>query len=323
MSEANRRKKLHILLCSHNGGKYIYAQLKSFCDQKRQIDSVHIYDFGSKDNTRDEILRAIETLTAGTGPIFHLNYIAHAPGVTQSFFLALRDLVGKLNTCDLVFISDQDDVWMDIKTEVMVDVFEKSEKKGVPTLVHHDVLVVDECLNQIADSYYNKRQLALLLNNPSPLNKHFGLVIGHTMLLDYEAVKIIASLEYDERILMYDWYWGCIISEVGDIKFVNQKLSKYRQHDNNILGARSGSGTNSAGFIDFVKYTRAVANQLVLCCHTISRLSSKKINKRHTSFREYVFLVKNIRSIKILALRALVDLQTLLIMRRRKRRDIR
>jgi glycosyltransferase involved in cell wall biosynthesis len=102
--------KISIAMATYNGAKYLREQLDSFVAQTRLPDELVITDDCSTDNTI-EIIQAF----AATAPFavrWEQNEKNH--GYTGNFNHALMKTTG-----DLVFLSDQDDVWFPEKLAVM------------------------------------------------------------------------------------------------------------------------------------------------------------------------------------------------------------
>ena len=102
--------KISIAMATYNGGKYLQEQLDSFLAQTRLPDELVITDDCSTDNTL-EIIQAF----AVKAP-FEVRWEQHEKnlGYTDNFNQALMKTTG-----DLVFLSDQDDVWFPEKLERM------------------------------------------------------------------------------------------------------------------------------------------------------------------------------------------------------------
>jgi len=102
--------KVSIAMATYNGAKYLQEQLDSFVDQSRQPDELIVADDCSSDIT----VKIVEQF-AKNAPFkvtFHEN--DHNYGYCGNFNQALLKTTG-----DLVFLSDQDDVWFPEKIERM------------------------------------------------------------------------------------------------------------------------------------------------------------------------------------------------------------
>jgi len=98
-------------MATYNGAKYLQAQLDSLLAQTRLPDELIITDDGSTDATLDIIKRFAET--APFSVIYSQN--EKNLGYGGNFNAALQKTKG-----DLVFLSDQDDLWFPEKIERMV-----------------------------------------------------------------------------------------------------------------------------------------------------------------------------------------------------------
>lgn len=100
--------KISIVMATWMGERYLPAQLESFARQTRLPDELVVRDDGSTDRTL-ELLREF----ARRAP-FDVRILAGGPrlGFGKNFAAALAAADG-----DLVFLSDQDDVWLDDKLQ--------------------------------------------------------------------------------------------------------------------------------------------------------------------------------------------------------------
>lgn len=129
--------KISIAMATYNGAQYIQEQLESFVDQTRQPDELIVTDDCSTDETE-----AIVHEFAKTAPFtvkFHRN--ENNLGYCGNFSAALMKTTG-----ELVFLSDQDDVWFPEKIEHMVGVAKRAPEALV---VMNDAALTDGLLNEV------------------------------------------------------------------------------------------------------------------------------------------------------------------------------
>lgn len=129
--------KISIALATYNGAQYLQEQLQSFLDQTRQPDELVITDDCSTDET-ETIVRDFEK----TAP-FDVHFYRNEKnlGYSGNFNAALNKTTG-----DLVFLSDQDDVWFYEKIEHMESVARKNPDALV---VMNDAALTDGDLNEV------------------------------------------------------------------------------------------------------------------------------------------------------------------------------
>lgn len=129
--------KISIAMATYNGAQYIQAQLLSFIDQTRQPDELVISDDCSTDDTAS-IVREFSK-TAPFKVEFYRN--ERNLGYCGNFNAALMRATG-----DIVFLSDQDDVWFPEKVEYIAAAAEQNPEALV---VMNDAALTDGDLNEV------------------------------------------------------------------------------------------------------------------------------------------------------------------------------
>ena len=129
--------RISIAMATYNGAKYLQEQLDSFVYQTRQPDELIITDDGSTDTTQ----KIIENF-AKTSP-FEVRYFRNDKnlGYAGNFNAALMQTTG-----DLVFMSDQDDVWFPEKIANIEDLAVRHSDKLV---FMNDAALTDGELNEV------------------------------------------------------------------------------------------------------------------------------------------------------------------------------
>ena len=127
------RPKVSVAMATYNGEKYIKEQIQSILDNLMQDDELIISDDGSNDKTLD-IISAFndDRIKVINGP---------KNGIKQNFSNAIEKTTG-----DIIFLSDQDDIWMKDKVKKVLEQF---EKKSDVTLIVHNAKIVNEKLEEI------------------------------------------------------------------------------------------------------------------------------------------------------------------------------
>ncbi len=116
------KKKVSIAMTTYNGEKHILEQLESFLTQTRLPDELIVTDDCSNDGTID-ILEEFKRNTPFEVKIYknEINL-----GYTQNFNKAMQ-----LCSYDLIFLSDQDDVWFPTKIQYMLNLAVKYPDKAL------------------------------------------------------------------------------------------------------------------------------------------------------------------------------------------------
>lgn len=112
-------KKTSLVLSTYNGAKYLVEQLNSIRLQTKPLDEVLILDDCSTDDTPHIISNYIEEFHLDASWRFLVN--ESNIGWKKNFMKGFKMVSG-----DIIFSSDQDDIWMVDKIEKMLDVFESN-----------------------------------------------------------------------------------------------------------------------------------------------------------------------------------------------------
>lgn len=224
-----------ILMCTYNGEKYIEEQIESILNQTYQNFVLYIRDDNSTDNTKKIISYYTKKYKNKIIEIID-EKIAHS--ASKNFMLLLEN-VYNLDKFDIFMFSDQDDYWEKNKVKDTVDEYNKNIDKDIPILIHTDLIVADSELNTIHPSFIKYSNLNTKRNRFS----HYLIqnnATGCAMLINKSLVDLVKfDIGY---IRMHDWYFALIASAFGKIIFIEKPTIKYRQHENNVLGAKDNRG---------------------------------------------------------------------------------
>lgn len=221
-----------ILLAVYNGEKYLSEQIDSILNQTVNDCKIIIRDDGSSDNSVniiDEYLKKFpEQITAIGG---------------EPTGSAIGNFSELLKNCDddYIMFADQDDVWLPDKAQKSLDAMLNAENgnSGTPVLVHGDLTVTDDKLNIIAKSFFEYQKIIpndLLVNRLLAQNYVTGCTVMINRALKNRALPIPKDAP------MHDWWLALVAACFGKIVTLKSPLIYYRQHGDNQVGAKSGSG---------------------------------------------------------------------------------
>lgn len=110
--------KKSVVLASYNGERYIERQLQSILNQTKSVDEVLIADDGSTDST----VAVVQEFIA-KNQLLHWNVKVNKVnlGYRENFHQLLECATG-----DLIFFSDQDDIWDCRRVEIMASTMEQN-----------------------------------------------------------------------------------------------------------------------------------------------------------------------------------------------------
>lgn len=202
--------KISVAMATYNGEDYIEEQLFSIINQTRPPDEIVICDDNSSDNT----LEIIDKITSNTiVPIVAYKNEKNL-GFTGNFIKAIS-----LSNGDLIFISDQDDVWFENKISAVIDLYRRNPGKHV---FINDTIFVDKNLNKTG---FTKLQT---INKLYKSNAQF--VAGCCTTITGNFIKpfipIPSGYSYDE--------WIHYIGTLTESRLVyDVPLQLYRRHGSN------------------------------------------------------------------------------------------
>lgn len=215
---------ISVAMCTYNGERFLADQLNSILTQTLPPDEIIICDDGSRDRTM-EIGRDILSRWGG---MFEIVQNDKNLGFVKNFEKAICLCHG-----DIIFLSDQDDVWLPEKIEKMMALFQDHPDT---VLVFHDAELVDEQLRVLDTSFWK-----ILGFEPEPfLHGDYRQLVDHNVVqgsacafrreLAHRAIPFPESCIHDE--------WLALVSlDMGKIIPLPLSLMKYRQWGHNALGA--------------------------------------------------------------------------------------
>ena len=210
-----REKKISIAMAAYNGEKYIREQIDSILIQMESQDELIVSCDPSTDNTASILLEYAQK--DNRVKVYHNT--KHSKGLVSNFENALKYCTG-----DIIFYSDQDDIWLNGKLEKVYEQFKTPEV----SVVIHDAKLVDQDLNVLEESTYALRGGArtTILGNLIRLS-----YIGCCMAFRGDLLPVVLPLATKGR--SHDWWTGCICMRFGKMASINEPLVLHRMHINN------------------------------------------------------------------------------------------
>ena len=231
----NTKPTIDILLATYNGQAYLKELIDSILAQSYQDWQLLIRDDGSLDNTVS-IIKS-----------YNRQHPHKIKMITDNFnHLGAKLNFGQLlehSQADYIMFCDQDDIWLPQKIDVTLNAMRKAEKKypDKPVMIHSDSIVVDANLKKIADSKWAYENI--LPRKDDDLNRIIvqNVATGCTIMINRRAKNV--SLPIPEDAIMHDWWIAIKVAEHGKIVYIPDKLVLYRQHPDNLVGAKKAPET--------------------------------------------------------------------------------
>ncbi len=203
---------ISVCMATYNGEKYIKDQLLSILKQIGSKDEIIISDDLSKDKT-------VEIINSLNDSRIKLFYNTNR-GYTSNFQNAIQHASG-----DFIFLSDQDDIWMDNKLKIMSDLLLEYD------FVVSDARIVNTHLESLGSTYFELRGGGTngFMNNLKKLK-----YIGCCMAFRKTILKKVLPFPNNSTLCPHD-FWIALISEFYYKTYVvTEPLLLYRRHGENV-----------------------------------------------------------------------------------------
>lgn len=255
MRASKKVDKISIAMTTYNGERFIREQLCSLKNQTLRADEVVIFDDCSSDRTVEIIKAFINEFDLD----WELSVNEHNHGYIENFYKAIQATTG-----DIIFLSDQDDVWHLEKIETMVGLFQEHKDLQVLSTGFRKI---DEHGNPIA----TKQKLGYT---------NHGLIKGHIRKLGLKRIgfqnifrvnispgctaafaKKCKELYIDNATgqWCHDWELCIFGGMIDGLFFYNEALTDYRLHGNNTIGLKD---TMTGSLHNDDRYTRLELAQM-------------------------------------------------------------
>ena len=208
-------KKVSVVIATYNGESFIEQLLESIVIEK-EVDEIIISD----DMSNDKTLEIIKNYNDNRIKVI----LGPRKGLIKNFENALNKTSG-----EIIFLADQDDVWIRGRTKNMCKVLEKYD------LVCGDCYVTDENLNILKNSFFD-------FNNSS--KGKFRNILKNSYLgccMAFNRNVLNKSLPFPNNIAMDDWWIGIIGEFFFKTIFLENKTLYFRRHSLNNSNTASKS----------------------------------------------------------------------------------
>jgi glycosyltransferase involved in cell wall biosynthesis len=284
------KNKISICLATYNGEKYLKEQFDSLVNQTISPYEVILQDDCSTDGTVEIARQYMDKLNLK----IYLNEINL--GFTKNFESVLQKATG-----DLIAPCDQDDIWKSDKLEILLS------NLGKNSLVYSNSLLVN-CNGESLGERLSTRLGNVFMDSKSPLNFIFANSISaHAMLFKKELLQYLFPFPKN---IFFDAWIGAVASSLNGVKYIDQDLVYYRQHDTNTLSNKKKIKRNILEkVIEKTKKKKISNDSLIIVIEEflqIKTLSDKdktmllylkqcalKFEKTWFNLRMFLFLFKN------------------------------
>ncbi len=201
--------KVSVCMATYNGAPFIGQQIDSIVSQLGPDDEIIFTDDGSSDATlsiisdyRDNRFKIVSSGRRGSP--------------AKSFEKGLNHCSG-----ELIFLSDQDDIWMPEKVVRMKHYLQTFD------LVLTDCSVINEQGEKLLDSFFMKQKSKKGIIQNLVQNSYMGCCMAFNRKILDRVLPFPAGLK------AHDQWIGLIAEKYHKVCFLNEPLVQYRRHGHN------------------------------------------------------------------------------------------
>lgn len=203
--------QVSIAMATYNGSKYLQEQLDSFCSQTRQPDELVVCDDGSTDAT----LAILEVFRQQAPFAVKINRNEKNLGYIKNFEKALSLCEG-----DIIFLSDQDDVWFSNKIEKVSGVL--TLNPSVHILINDQEITDDNLVSSGSTIFKNSMALGYGLD---------WITSGCCTAITRQFRDL--AIPFPVNLIPHDGWLHRIGLMLGIRSELHEVLQFYRRHDQN------------------------------------------------------------------------------------------
>ena len=219
-------------MAAYNGAPYLREQMDSILKQTDKNWHLTVSDDGSTDGTQ----AIIDDYTRRFPEQISQYRSGRRFGNARDHFFHLMKQCGAA----WMLFCDQDDTWYPEKVAKMRRAMKNAEEqygRETPLLVFSDQTPTDAQLRPLASSLmrYQKQYFesfdyrSILMQN---------VVTGGAMGINRALAELGGECADTSQVIMHDWWLAAVAARFGKIMYLDEPLGTYRQHGNNVEGAK-------------------------------------------------------------------------------------
>ncbi|WP_277409233.1 glycosyltransferase [Lacrimispora xylanisolvens] len=212
---------ISVVMATYNGEKYIKAQLESILRQSRKPDEIIIND----DNSSDSTIHILETIKNTSDIIIDIQVNKLRLGYARNFKQAIGRTRG-----EIIFLSDQDDVWHEKKIEKCVNILDKNDK--ILALSTGYYITDSKLKGKKSSDRYKEGQIKKISWKKFMRHPKYP---GMSMVFRRKIWSYIEIMDWKPN-AAHDWMINQYAASNDGMYYFSEKLVYYRQHETNTTG---------------------------------------------------------------------------------------
>lgn len=230
---------LSVVMTTYNGARFVERQLASLAAQTVQPDEVLIFD----DNSEDGTVEIVRGYIARSGlASWSLHCRTQNIGYKSNFFEAVKAARG-----DIVFLCDQDDIWLPDKLAVMKRAFESDTRIKA---LSSGIRLIDEegrpavCADAWGVVKRRGREGALKRVGLNTVIRR-NIAPGCTLAFDKDCRALY--LRSATKQWPHDWEINLFAAMLDGLFYLNRRTVQYRLHAGNAIGLNGSAKDPQTG----------------------------------------------------------------------------
>lgn len=220
--------RISVAICTYNGEKHLREQLDSILTQTLKVDEIIVCD----DRSTDKTVEILNDYKEKYPFIFQIHQNASTLKSVKNFEKAIC-----LCTGDFIFLSDQDDKWVNEKVEEYIMYF--NSNPNITTLSSNGYCIDDESMIKEKYALWDIPKFLEEENIPYDYFKLISQILnvatGASMAFKKEILLDILPFPNVNKFHHDEWI-SLISSFQGQYKLLDKKYFYYRLHDNQQVG---------------------------------------------------------------------------------------
>ncbi len=225
---------ISVVLAAYKGEKYIAEQVMSILPQLGENDELIISD----DYPQGRTFAAVENIIGADSRVRYIH--GRGQGVIKNFENAINNARG-----EFIFLSDQDDVWLDGKVTAVMAEFGKGAD-----VVMHNANIADGNLNRTGETAFQVNGTGTGIIKNIVKNTYQGCCMA------YRAELNRYILPFPDSLPMHDQWIGLMGEKHGKVSLIEDSYLLYRRHGENVSG-------NGSTLLQKIKWRIAITGCLL------------------------------------------------------------
>lgn len=236
---------ISVCIPTYNGEKYIKEQINSILAQINSSDEIVISD----DHSTDKTIEIIEGIKDSRIKVFLRDRSSNSGDTLSKVSSNVQNALSKAQG-DYIFLSDQDDIWLEERVSSALPFLEKA----TPVAVVCNCKVVSDNNDVLIESYFD------YIKPSSNILRTIYKSSFHGCCMAFNRAVLNKAFPFPKYSVGHDLWLGIIARIYGQVYFVDRALVLYRRHSSTVTttGFKSKRSVN-----DKVKYRLLIIGSIL------------------------------------------------------------